>query len=499
LVGNPYKSYVPDADINAIDGFEIGQPYYGYALADMDLSAYLIPPIVVTTDVEQPVEPYHYYGTEATTDKSYYKVPVRFFDGEASLPATGEENIIYVAKAEKTSSYWDGAAYQPIGGGTSYSDEQAQDAVGTILSSEFSYDDATPQISINQIAYSKLTGTPTIPTQYTDEMAQDAVGSILIDSDTLDFTYDDATPTISAAVKKQMSLTSDSSGLKLSGDSATPGNDKYYGTDGSGAKGFYPLPTGGGSATLVKPGNTNYTAAAAEQAIVYETTLTGNRTVTIPTASGNTGLRITIANFQTATFLVLLSSSSSILLNGAAVSQLSKGDWITIMSDGTVWQVVQSVGKIGSGVFTLKSAGAQSALPNSATTQVTAYNFTLPANSLVKAGDKLVFKCWFKTSGGGADNINISFRTGTTTIIGRAATSYSSIGNEFTVEMVYQGATSTDFYSNTQSSGGFPSLVWSAATAFINWGNANDFNILFNTGATTTVVPVMCQYIIYKE
>lgn len=36
---------------------------------------------------------------------------------------------------------------------------------------------------------------------YTDEMAQDAVGSILLDSSTIDFTYDDATPTITAIVK----------------------------------------------------------------------------------------------------------------------------------------------------------------------------------------------------------------------------------------------------------------------------------------------------------
>lgn len=36
---------------------------------------------------------------------------------------------------------------------------------------------------------------------YTDEQAQDAVGSILTDSATIDFTYDDATPQITASVK----------------------------------------------------------------------------------------------------------------------------------------------------------------------------------------------------------------------------------------------------------------------------------------------------------
>lgn len=38
-------------------------------------------------------------------------------------------------------------------------------------------------------------------TGYTDEMAQDAVGGILADTSHLDFTYDDATPAISATIK----------------------------------------------------------------------------------------------------------------------------------------------------------------------------------------------------------------------------------------------------------------------------------------------------------
>ncbi|MDQ3159015.1 MAG: hypothetical protein M3P98_02685 [bacterium] len=42
--------------------------------------------------------------------------------------------------------------------------------------------------------------------------------------------------------KTQMSITSDVSGLKLSGDSATPGNTQYYGTNGAGIKGWYGIP-----------------------------------------------------------------------------------------------------------------------------------------------------------------------------------------------------------------------------------------------------------------
>src|SRR3989338_4786609 len=42
----------------------------------------------------------------------------------------------------------------------------------------------------------------------------------------------------------QMSITHDASGYRLSGDAGSPGNSKYYGTDGSGTKGFYAVPSG---------------------------------------------------------------------------------------------------------------------------------------------------------------------------------------------------------------------------------------------------------------
>ena len=47
-----------------------------------------------------------------------------------------------------------------------------------------------------------------------------------------------------------MSITSDASGLKLEGDEASPGNLQYYGTDGSGAKGFHALPSFGSAGDI---------------------------------------------------------------------------------------------------------------------------------------------------------------------------------------------------------------------------------------------------------
>lgn len=79
---------------------------------------------------------------------------------------------------------------------------------------------------------------------YTDEEAQDAVGLMLVDTDTVDLTYDDASNSIEADVRYQMSITSDASGIKLVGDSASPGNSKYYGTDSGGTKGYHSLSSG---------------------------------------------------------------------------------------------------------------------------------------------------------------------------------------------------------------------------------------------------------------
>jgi len=109
---------------------------------------------------------------------------------------------------------------------------------------------------------------------YTDEMAQDAIGAMIADTDTLDLTYTDGTPELKGDVKKQMSITSDASGLKLSGDAASPGSNKVYGTDGSGVKGWKADPTAGGAgsdSTAIHDDTANEISALTEK-----TTLAGD-------------------------------------------------------------------------------------------------------------------------------------------------------------------------------------------------------------------------------
>lgn len=52
--------------------------------------------------------------------------------------------------------------------------------------------------------------------------------------------------------------------ISLVGDSATPGNSKYYGTNGSGTKGYYDLPAGGGAGDPTVGGDLSGTASNAQ-------------------------------------------------------------------------------------------------------------------------------------------------------------------------------------------------------------------------------------------
>ena len=93
-----------------------------------------------------------------------------------------------------------------------------------------------------------------------------------------------------AAVTVKNSIEEDAGDLQLVGDAASPGNSRYYGTDGTGVKGFFELPAGSGSASFTGLNDTpaDYTAAA-EKAVAVNAGGTGLEFVDFPAGAGGGG------------------------------------------------------------------------------------------------------------------------------------------------------------------------------------------------------------------
>lgn len=151
---------------------------------------------------------------------------------------------------------------------------------------------------------------------YTDEQAQDAVGNILTDTNTIDQVYNDGTNTITADVRTQMSLTSDASGIRLSGDASTPGNSKYYGTDSGGTKGYFDIPASSvtsvnGQSGVVVLDSDDITEGVAN--LYYTDERTSDLVGSMVTGNTETGIAVT---YQDADNTLDFAVTDSPLLNG---------------------------------------------------------------------------------------------------------------------------------------------------------------------------------------
>lgn len=72
--------------------------------------------------------------------------------------------------------------------------------------------------------------------------------------------------------------------LQLSGDSASPGNSKYYGTNGSGSKGFFDFPSSGGGGII--DGETSYSAGGTLALSNTNINTYGGKLISISNATG---------------------------------------------------------------------------------------------------------------------------------------------------------------------------------------------------------------------
>jgi hypothetical protein len=151
-----------------------------------------------------------------------------------------------------------------------------------------------------------------------DEAVETVVGGYYVGSTTINIAAESSDQRIISAIT-QMSVTSDASGLKLSGDATTPGNNQVYGTNGSGTKGWY------------ASGGLLYAAIAADQAAVAGSGYIANKpstqcVITLPATAavgaqvgvkglGATGWKVTANTSQTIQFENLTTKTAGSVSN----------------------------------------------------------------------------------------------------------------------------------------------------------------------------------------
>jgi hypothetical protein len=188
---------------------------------------------------------------------------------------------------------------------------------------------------------------------FTDERAQDAVGTILTDSSSVDFTYNDGSPSITAVVlpagvdKNSLGgsaltianggtgQTSANAALNALLPSQTSQSGKFLTTDGTDTSW-----ASGSSLVAVSTKTTTYTLQSSDDVILADAS-SAAFTLTLPAAASVTGKKFIIKKIDSGFNQVTIDGNSSETIDGSADRKLStQYESITIVSDGTNWQLL---------------------------------------------------------------------------------------------------------------------------------------------------------------
>ena len=215
-------------------------------------------------------------------------------------------------------------------------------------------------------------------TQYTDELAQDAVGTILLDSATIDFTYDDATPNITAIVKDS------SLGLAKLSATGTQNNTTFLRGDNTWA-----IPTASVSYTLnfglagdlttgANTNNNNITGFSFSYAAnsVYKVEIIG--AVQAAATTTGYGFSMDVSTAVTQTWLTYVNASSA---TGGATVGYSRADAVSAGVTSAIAEANQTIPFFANGLLI---TGA-----NTGTCQVVFRSETTAATTL-KAGTRIL-------------------------------------------------------------------------------------------------------------
>lgn len=230
----------------------------------------------------------------------------------ASAGGGGDDWGAQVVESDATLS-GDGTAGSPLG------------VVFTDLPTDYGVTLATVATSGD---YNDLSNLPVIPSAYTDEQAQDAVGSILLDSEFIDLTYIDSTPYITATIiagsltENELNASVNAS-LDLADSALQSGDNVSLLTNDAGYITGYtetdPVFSASPAANILASDITNWDTAYNNHIVGINVTGTTTKTITLTQQDGGE---------LTADFTDLASGGSNTY---AVVS-----GWISVEADGTV-------------------------------------------------------------------------------------------------------------------------------------------------------------------
>ena len=118
-----------------------------------------------------------------------------------------------------------------------------------------------------------------------------------------------------------------------------------------------------GSARLKEINNADYTVTDTDgfDTIYASTTLTADRTITLPTAADNAGRTLSIKKVDSSAFDVIVDGEGSETIDGVTtVSLYVAGDYVTVMCDGSNWVILNRYQTVHVEASTSTTAGTTS-------------------------------------------------------------------------------------------------------------------------------------------
>ncbi len=206
----------------------------------------------------------------------------------------------------------------------------------------------------------------------------------LIDSPTISWT---GVPGVSAQANavKQLSITSDASGLKLVGDVSAPGNWYFYGTNGSGVKSYYLLPVDT-DATITTTDVTTNNASTSKHGFMPKGTgstttfYRSDGTQATPAGGGDvaqsgnnafTGNNTTAKNFTTLDNAAPTTGTAALALGSNYTTALTSNYSFTSLTGTSGRSKIHLTGCNGTATFTWTTAAQRAGDPVGTTTTMT--------------------------------------------------------------------------------------------------------------------------------